>query len=104
MTTGKTLDFVRAVIGRWINVNLELAQVVIIECCRGACSVGEKTSTIHVNDGVIRLNRNGFERNQRGAGGGDDCAVPGGEKSQSLSIEKQGGQQQAWTTGQSRGN
>ena len=58
----------RAVIGRWIYVNQEFAQVVIIECCRGACSAGEKTSTIHVNDGVIRLNRNGSERNQRGRG------------------------------------
>ena len=36
--------------------------------CRCACNVGEKTYTIHVNDGVIRLNRNGSERNQRGRG------------------------------------
>ena len=44
--------------------NQEFAQLDIIECC----SAGEKTSTIHVNDGVIRLNRNGSERNQRGRG------------------------------------
>ena len=105
MTTGKTLDFVRAVIGRWIYVNQEFAQVVIIECCRGACSAGEKTSTIHVNDGVIRLNRNGFERNQRGLEGGwlGSAGNAPWERKVTLSIEKQGGQQQPWTTGAVKG-
>ena len=39
----------------------------------------------------------------KGDWGEGDCAVPA-ERKVTLSIEKQGGQQQAWTTGAVKGN
>ena len=70
--------------------------------CRCACNVGEKTYTIHVNDGVIRLNRNGSERNQRGRGR-VTLQPAAGEKSL-YQLKNKADNNNRGQRGQSRGN